>query len=54
MNRLSVALFVVTGLVLTAYVGTTAWRLSAISTIDIVGSLPSAPHTGWSTTSAKR
>jgi hypothetical protein len=54
MNRLSVALFVVTGLMLTAYFGTTAWRLSTVSTPDILGGLPSAPHTGWSTAATRR
>jgi len=54
MNRLSVALLVVTGLMLTAYFGATAWQLSAVSNSDILGSLPSAPHTGWSTAATRR
>jgi hypothetical protein len=54
MNRLSVALFVVTGLMLTAYFGTAAWRLSAVSNTDILDGLPSVPHTGWSTTATRR
>jgi hypothetical protein len=54
MNRLSVALFVVTGLMLTAYFGTAAWRLSAVSNNDILDGLPSVPHTGWSTTATRR
>jgi hypothetical protein len=52
MTRLSLALYLVTGLMLTAYFGTTAWRLSAVNNTDILGSLPTAPHTGWSTTAA--
>jgi hypothetical protein len=54
MNRLSVALFVVTALMLTGYFGTIAWRLSAVSNADILDSLPSAPHTGWSTAASRR
>jgi len=54
MNRLSVALFVVTGLMLTAYFGTAAWRLSTASNADILDGLPSVPHTGWSTTATRR
>jgi hypothetical protein len=54
MNRLSVALFVVTGLVLTAYFGTTAWRLSAAGNADILGSIPPALPTGWNTTATRR
>jgi hypothetical protein len=56
MTRLSLALYVVTGLMLTAYFGTTAWRLSTVDdNTDVLGSLaslPTAPHTGWSTTAA--
>jgi hypothetical protein len=54
MNRLSLALFAVTGLILTAYFGATAWRLSTVSSTDILGGLPSAPHTGWSTAATRR
>jgi hypothetical protein len=52
MNRLSVALFVVTGLVLTVYFGTTAWQLSAVGNADIAGSIPL--QTGWIATVTKR
>jgi hypothetical protein len=51
MIRLSLALYLVTGLML-AYFGTAAWRLSAVNNIDILGGVPTAPHTGWSTTAA--
>ncbi len=54
MNRLSVALFVVTGLVLTVYFGTTAWQLSAVGNADITGSIPPALPTGWIATVTKR
>jgi hypothetical protein len=46
MIRLSLALYLVTGLML-AYFGTTAWRLSAANNSDILGGVPTAPHTGW-------
>jgi hypothetical protein len=45
MIRLSLALYLVTGLML-AYFGATAWRLSANNT-DILDRVPTAPHTGW-------
>jgi hypothetical protein len=47
MNRLSLALLLVTGLALTAYFGTTAWRLSESSELDITSNIPPAPQTGW-------
>jgi len=47
MNRLSLTLLLVTGLALTAYFGTTAWRLSESSGLDITSNIPPAPHTGW-------
>jgi hypothetical protein len=53
MTRLSLALYVVTGLMLTAYFGTTAWRLSAVGNTDVLGSLPSALPTGWNTATAR-
>jgi hypothetical protein len=52
MIRLSLALYLVTGLML-AYFSTTAWRLSAVNNTDVLGGLPTAPHTGWSTTAAR-
>lgn len=54
MNRLSVALFVVTGLMLTAYFGTTAWRLSEAGSADVLDGVPPALHTGWNTAATKR
>jgi hypothetical protein len=47
MNRLSLTLLLVTGLALTAYFGTTAWRLSESSGLDFTSNIPPAPHTGW-------
>jgi hypothetical protein len=47
MNRLSLAVLLVTGLALTAYFGTTAWRLSESSELDITSNVPPVPHTGW-------
>lgn len=53
MIRLSLALYLVTGLML-AYFGTTAWRLlSPVNNTDVLGGLPTAPHTGWSTTASR-
>jgi len=52
MIRLSLALYLVTGLMLD-YFGTTAWRLSAVNNPDVLGGLPTGPHTGWSTTAAR-
>jgi hypothetical protein len=46
MIRLSLALYLVTGLML-AYFGATAWRLSAVNNTDILDGVPTAPHTGW-------
>jgi hypothetical protein len=40
MSRLSFALLIVTGLVLTTYFGTAAWRLSDDSRSDITGQIP--------------
>jgi hypothetical protein len=54
MNRLSLALFVATGLMLTAYFGTTAWRLSELSTTDIMDGVPSALQTGWRAAATKK
>jgi hypothetical protein len=54
MNGLSVAVFIVTGLVLTAYFGTTAGRLSAVGNANILGNIPPAFQTGWNTTGTRR
>lgn len=40
MSRLSLALLLVTCLVLTVYFGAAAWRLSDDSHIDITGQIP--------------
>ena len=47
MSRLSLALLLVTGLALTAYFGTAAWRISEAGDADIVSSMPPALDTGW-------
>jgi hypothetical protein len=54
MNRLSVAFLVATGLALTAYFGTTAWRLSESSDVDIGTTAPPALHTGWHVNTIKK
>jgi hypothetical protein len=48
MSRLSLALLLVTGLALTAYFGTAAWRISEAGDADIVNSsMPPVFDTGW-------
>jgi hypothetical protein len=54
MNRLSLALLLVTGLALTAYFGTTAWRLSEASELDMTSNIPPAPQNGWQRAGAIR
>jgi hypothetical protein len=46
-SRLSLALLLVTGLALTAYFGTAAWRISEAGDTDVVGSMPPALESGW-------
>jgi hypothetical protein len=47
MSRLSLALLLVTGLALTAYFGTAAWRISEAGDADIVTRTPPALQSGW-------
>jgi hypothetical protein len=47
MSRLSFALLIVTGLVLTVYFGAAAWRLSDDNASDITGQTPPAQQSGW-------
>ena len=48
MSRLSLALLLVTGLALTAYFGTAAWRISEAGEADIGSSMPPpALESGW-------
>ena len=46
MSRLSLALLLVTGLALTAYFGTAAWRISEAGDADIMN-MPPALESGW-------
>ena len=47
-SRLSLALLLVTGLALTAYFGTAAWRISEAGDADVVSSnMPPALESGW-------
>jgi hypothetical protein len=46
-SRLSLALLLVTGLALTAYFGTAAWRISEAGDADIVSGMPPALESGW-------
>ena len=45
-SRLSLALLLVTGLALTAYFGTAAWRISEAGDADIMN-MPPALESGW-------
>jgi hypothetical protein len=47
MSRLSLALLLVTGLALTAYFGTAAWRISEAGDADIGTTIPPALESGW-------
>ena len=47
LSRFSLALLLVTGLALTAYFGTAAWRISEAGDADLVGRVPPALESGW-------
>lgn len=47
MSRLSFIFLIFTSLMLTAYFGAAAWRLSDDGDKDITGTLAPAPHSGW-------
>ena len=40
MSRISFTLLIITGLVLTAYFGTAAWRVTGDTHLDITGQIP--------------
>jgi hypothetical protein len=47
MSRLSFIFLIFTSLMLTAYFGAAAWRLSDDSEKDITGALAPVQHSGW-------
>jgi len=53
MSRLSFLFLIFTSLMLTAYFGAAAWRLSDDGESDITGALAPAQHSGWKAVPAK-